>query len=197
MNYTNFHIEKGKIKIMLSAPHCVDHYRNGRIKKKEINTDTLIKKIKEKIDVNIIYKTESIHEDANYDKKSIYREELEKYINKNNIKLLLDIHGMDFDREEDICIGTAYGKNIHGRKDIIENIVNIFRDFGYKNITIDKPFSANNPNCVSTYISSNCKIPALQIEINNKYRYDKSEWYNLDKLVDCFIKIIKNSYLTN
>jgi hypothetical protein len=190
MNYNNFCIEKGNKKIMLSAPHCVDHYRNGKIKKREINTDTLIKKIKEKSDINIIYKTESLNEDANYDDISEYRNKAKEFVNQNNICLFLDIHGMDYDRKQDICIGTAYGKNVHNRKDIIYNMIKIFNKYGYKNVTIDMPFSASNDNCVSTYISNNCNIPSFQIEINNKYRFEESDFFDMDKLVEAFVELI-------
>ncbi len=184
-------IKKGNICVMLSAPHCVNHLRAGKVKPKEINTDELIKKIKEKIDISIIYKTESENEDANWDKDSIYKQKAEIFVRENGVKLLLDIHGMDLSRKEDICIGTAHGRNIKGREDILKLLENTFKINGYKNTTIDEPFSASNPNCVSTYISRNCNIPAFQIEINNKYRYPLSKEYNLEKLVDTFVNIIK------
>lgn len=70
MEYNSFGIELGKIRVMMSAPHCVDHLRNKKIKKGEVNTDTLIKRIKEKIDISIIYKTTPLSDDPNYDEKS-------------------------------------------------------------------------------------------------------------------------------
>ncbi len=184
-------IKKGTIGVMLSAPHAVDHFREGKIKLHEINTDTLIKRINEKIDVSIIYKTESLNEDANWDKDSNYKKLAEKFVKENNIKLFLDIHGMSYDREEDICIGTAFGKNVNGKEDMLNLIVSSFKKAGYSNTTIDVPFSASNENCVSTYIASKCKIPAFQVEINNKYRYPKSEKYDLDKLENTFVNIIQ------
>ena len=191
MKYNNFCIELGKIKVMMSAPHCVDHLRNKKIKKGEVNTDTLIKRIKEKIDISIIYKTTPLSDDPNYDEKSEYKEELAKVIKEQKIIMLLDIHGMDYRRKEDICIGTAHGKNLNNRSDILEYAVKVFKDAGYSNVTIDEPFSADNINCVSTYISKNCSIASLQIEINNKYRYEKSIEFDLEKLSNCFVELIK------
>lgn len=183
-------IEEGKLKIMFSAPHCVNHFRNGKIKAREINTDTLVKEIHTFKDVSIIYKTESSQEDANWDEKCEYKTKCKEYIINNDIKVFLDIHGMNYTREEEICIGTAYGNNIFGRTDIQKILVDTFKEYGYKNVTIDEPFNAKNPNCMSAYISKECNIPTFQIEINNKYRYDLCEEYNLDNLVQCFSKII-------
>ena len=181
---------KGSQKIMLSAPHCVDHYRNGKIKIKEINTDEIVKELNKRIDIPGIYKLESNGEDANWDLDSPYKEACKEYIINNEIKFLIDIHGMDNRRREDICIGTAKGKNIKNYK-IVEEVKEIFEEFGYKNVTIDRPFSANNIRCVSRYINKECNIDTLQIEINNKYKFPKSEEYDLEKLIDCFDNIIK------
>ena len=43
---------------------------------------------------------------------------------------------------------------------------------------VDEPFAARNENCVSTYIAKKCKIPAIQIEINLKYRSSKYKEYS-------------------
>lgn len=184
-------LEKGNIAILFSAPHCIDHLREGKIKAHEINTDTLIKKIKEKVNVSIIYKTESLNEDANWDEKSNYKSKVENFIIENNIKLFIDIHGMSYNREEDICIGTAFGSNLNGRNDILDTMIEKFKEAGYANTTVDVPFSASNKNCMSTFVAAKCKIPSFQIEINNKYRYPKSKEYNIESLVNTFVGIIQ------
>ncbi len=183
----NYIIQKGNINILLSAPHCVNHLREGRIKSREINTDTLLKEIYKVKKVNIIYKTESLNEDANYDEKSVYKEACEKFVKENNIKFFIDIHGMSYKRKEDICIGTGRGRNIYNKTDIVDNIENKFKDFGYEYVTIDNPFSAVNRNCVSSYISRKCGIPAVQIEINTRYRIEEKE---IERLVHCMCEII-------
>lgn len=183
-------IEEGNLKIMFSAPHSADHLRKGKIKPKEINTDTLVKELYTLKDVNIIYKTESLTEDANWDKECIYKTKCKEVVQNKNINIFLDIHGMDYKREEDICIGTANGRNILGRIDLQSILVDTFQEYGYRKVTIDKPFNAKNSNCMSSYISRECNIPAFQIEINNKYRYEPCEECNLKKLIECFSKII-------
>lgn len=185
-------LEKGDLAVLFSAPHCVDHLRDGKIKAHEINTDILIKKIKEKIDVSIIYKTESLNEDANLDENSNYKTKVLNFIKENHVKIFIDIHGMNYNREEDICIGTAFGKNLNGREDILNIMITKFKEAGYINTTVDVPFSASNKNCMSTFVAQRCKIPSFQIEINNKYRYPKSKEYDLEKLVSCFCDIIYN-----
>lgn len=182
---------KGSQKIMFSAPHSVDHFRNGRIKLREINTDTIVKELNARKDVPCIYKTYSGNEDANWDIDSPYKKICKEYVTQNNIRFFIDIHGMDHLREEDICIGTANGKNLENYEVTITTLKEIFLKYGYKRVTIDKPFSADNLRCVSRYISKECGIDALQIEINNKYRFPKSNEYDLENLICCFEEIIQ------
>ena len=181
---------EGNANIMFSAPHCVDHFREGKKKVKETNTGTIVKELNKIKNVPAIYKTKSEFEDANWDKESKYKEECKEYILKNNVKYFIDIHGMNYEREEDICIGTAYGRNILNREDILAIIVEQFKEYGYKNVSIDIPFNALNKNCVSSYVSRECKIPAFQIEINNKYRFPLCKEYNLENIIKCFESII-------
>ena len=58
-------------------------------------------------------------------------------------------------REQDICVGINGGENIKNQYDILDKMILIFNKYGFKNISVDEPFSAANENCVSTYISKN------------------------------------------
>lgn len=183
-------VKEGKLKIVFSAPHSVEHFRKGEMKPKEINTDTIVKELYDLKDVSVIYKTDSTDEDANWDKDCEYKRKCRDLILTNDAKIFLDIHGMDYKREQDICIGTAYGRNILNRLDLQNIIVDTFKEYGYKNVTIDKPFNAKRASCMSSYVYRECNIPAFQIEINNRFRYDGCEEYNLDNLIQCLCKIV-------
>ena len=186
----NEELLKGSKKIMFSAPHSAPHFRNGKVKVREINTDFIVKELNKRKDVPVIYKIKSENEDANWDKKSTYKQICKDYVLQNDIHFFIDIHGMDYNRKEDICIGTANGKNLKDYDEIITKLKSVFNEFGYTNIGIDRPFSADNIRCVSTYISQECSIDAVQIEINNKYRFSECDEYDLENLIKCFEKIV-------
>lgn len=160
----------GKNNIILSAPHCVLHTREKCVRPRETKTGVLVKTLSKKCDINGIYKIKNEDNDANWDKVCEYKRELVKIVRKDKIKALIDLHGMAAWRNEDICIGTNFGKNICGHEDILQEMIKIFNRFGFKNVSIDIPFSAQYPYCVSTYVAKKCQIPTFQIEINLKYR---------------------------
>ena len=191
-NNGNIKIIKGNKNIIISAPHSTMHKREGLILASETRTGHLVRKIAETTDIYGIYKIKAELNDANWDKDSEYKQAITNIVKNNNIKILLDIHGMAAYREPDICIGINAGKNIKNRYDILEKMVSIFKKHGFEKISVDEPFSAANENCVSTYIAKKCKIIAFQIEINRKYRSSQyQEFIKYSDLENALMNIIE------
>lgn len=184
----DFEIKLGENKIILSAPHAVKQIRNGKIKASEPKTKEIVLEVAKMTNSFCIYKTKCLDDDANYDTYSYYREKCSNLVKENNIKALLDIHGMSSKRMEDICIGTFYGKNIDSREDILNEVIKIFKSNGFYNVSIDEPFSANKKVCVSSDIHEKCKIITLQIEVNYRFRNTKE---NLSKIIKALSEIVK------
>ena len=187
-----FRIINGKNKILISAPHSTTHKRGNSIRNAETRTGQLARDVAKKANVYGIYKIKPELNDANWDKKSKYKDEVVNLVKKNNLTALLDIHGMAAYRKQDICIGINGGKNIKNKKDILKKMIAIFNNNGFKNISIDNPFGATNNACVSTHTVKMCNIIAFQIEINQKYRSAVfKEFSKFKKLEKSLVEICK------
>lgn len=191
INEEDFNIVIRKNKVILSAPHAIKQVRKGKGKKSETKTKYIVEKVSRKTNSCCIYKTKCLNDDANYDEQSYYKEKCAKIIKKKGIKFLLDIHGMSAEREEDICIGVAHGKNIDNNEEMLSNIVEIFNKNGFMNVSVDEPFSSSNENCVSSYIHDKCDIITFQIEINYRYLSIIYNEYNLNKVVNTLTAIVE------
>lgn len=171
MKENSFEVINGKEKIILSAPHSVKHIREKSVRPRETKTGTIVRVLSKKYNTYGIYKiSKNCNNDANWDKKCEYKEYIKSKVKKEKIKALIDFHGMAAHREQDICIGINEGENIYGNYDIVNYMIDIFHKYGFKNVTVDKPFNARYEYCVSNFIAKECKIPTFQIEINLKYR---------------------------
>ena len=194
-SYNNKLIEKGKklgksyetisgeIPIIVSAPHCVKHIRNGKIKSAEGETGAIVQYLAEKSKCYAIYKTYNNGDDANYDiKDNPYKEEIEKLIKQNDIKLLLDLHGANYEHDFDIDIGTGKGENLIGKMFLVEELKNCFMKNGIENVVVDGEFKAISEHTISRSISQKLLVPCIQVEISGKYRHIQNI-EGIDKLI--------------
>ena len=181
----------GKGNIMISTPHSVEQTRDGQIKFGEYETGVLAMLLHDKLNCPVICKTFNNNDDANFDEKSNYKDELEKYIKSNNIKYLIDLHQLSPKRIEMVDIGTGKGNNLHGDMKLLSTVNNCFAYAGINPVCIDKPFAAALPITISSYIASTCKIPCVQIEINSKLLCSGYEEYKFFDILEVLENIVK------
>lgn len=166
-----FRIVSGIGNTIISAPHSVRQKREGLVKLADAHTGKIAIQLMLTTGSHLILKTSNKDDDANYDINCKYKKDLLDYIANNNIKYLIDLHGMknSYDIDIDICVNDY--KNVHQDKELVKDIQNIFLNT-YKIVTVDKLFSANSTGVVSKYISENSGIKALQFELSKSTRED-------------------------
>lgn len=192
-NFSTFKILKNKSKIMISAPHSVKHIRQWEILSQDLLTWWLALYLWKRLNIPVIYSTSYKVWDPNFDenKKSEYKQALVKYIKENDIKVLFDLHGCWSFRDFSIELGTwwEWNPNLLWCLDILntvekslnESLKSYIQHIG-KPITKNTIFSADRETTVSAFISRECKIPTIQMEINKELR-------NMDNLKDLSLLI--------
>lgn len=189
IEYQNFTIVPGTSCIMLSAPHTYTHKRKGKLKPRDMGTLTITKMLKSLTNAHIMYTNKKINYDPNYDKNNLYQNSLSKYIKKNNIKYLIDIHGSKKSKNFDLEIGTNNFKNINNDKELLLEIKNIMHKHDMKYIRVDKIYKSSN-NTICNQINTKNKIITLQFEISKKYRQIKNTSQNYKKIINTLIDVI-------
>lgn len=188
----SFNVVKGKIPIVVSAPHTVKQLREGKIKAAENQTGAIASILGEETGCFIIYKTYNNQDDANYDiENNEYKEEIKHIVKENNIKLLLNIHGARDEHNFDIDLGTSYGENINDNIEIIEELKECFKRNEIENVTENKTFKADTIRTISKYINEETKIPCIQVEIAWKYR-DLDNLENIERVIKALKEFILN-----
>ncbi|MFH1512952.1 MAG: hypothetical protein ABIG45_06325 [Bacillota bacterium] len=175
----SYEILSGTGTVMFSAPHAVLQTRNGTNKAAERYTGILCKLLNEDYKHPVIYKTRYLHDDANHDIVSDYRDALCRYVKRNDIRYVIDLHQLNPKREIDVCIGTGFGRNLSGHQELVDMIRSALAPLGIKHITIDNPFPAEDPNSVCATVANCCDIPAIQLEINSRLLTQGSDGYCL------------------
>ncbi len=172
--------------IILTAPHSVSQLREGKIKAGEFRTGPIVKILGQMSQCHIAFKTKNLGDDANYNPKCNFKDDLINYVKDKGIKLVLDFHISRPEREFSIDIGTGRGANIDNREDIL-HCIKEHLETKYENIKTDEVFSAKYPHTVSATVSRETGIPAFQIEIN----WNLIDDYNkTDEFIKTMLEII-------
>lgn len=182
-NNHSFIIKSGRGCVMISAPHSVEQTRLGKIKFAEPQTGILAEMLHNVPGCHIIRKAQNRGDDANFDSVSDYKLALEKHVQYNNIKFLIDLHQLSSRRNVMINFGTGHGKNI-SNKALLDICTSAFSEIDSGIIHIDTPFAASYIHTVSSTIHRRCNIPCLQIEINSRLLCDKYSEYSLNAVYD-------------
>jgi len=159
----------GKIPVLVSAPHAVRHVRKKQIKSSDEFTGSLAYLLHEITDCHALAVTKLYGGDPNYDDPCIYKDEIERITGEHPVKIVLDIHGAGRERPFDIDLGTMNGRSLAGNPEIITWVRDRFREEGFPQVTNDF-FSADKQYTVTRFVAEKLHIPALQLEINRKYR---------------------------
>ena len=201
-NLSTFKILKNKSKIMISAPHSVKHIRQWEILAQDSLTWWLALYLWKRLNLSVIYSTSYKVWDPNFDenKKSEYKQALAKYIKENEIRFLIDLHGCRYFRDFSIELGTwwEWNPNLLWRLDIL-NVVERSLNYSLKSyiqhtgkeITQNTIFPASRDTTVSAFISRECKIPTIQIEINKELR-DMDNLKNISLLINSLENTLSN-----
>lgn len=171
----------GKNNILLSAPHGVSQVRLGKLKHSEMGSLTTALFLKKNTDCFLIAKTKNNCDDANFDEKSKYKENIINLIKQHNIRYMIDIHGLASKREFDINLGTHLGKNIISNVDILDDLQQKLVDNDFI-VSIDQPFMGGS-HTLSGSINNQFNIWTLQIEINCSITNKKENFGRYKKLL--------------
>ena len=201
-NFSTFKILNNKSKIMISAPHSVKHIREWELLAQDLLTWWLTLYLWKRHNIPIIYSTSYKVWDTNFDENymSEYKHKLSKFIKENDIKLLIDLHGCRTFRDFCIELGTwwEWDPNLLWYSDIL-NIIEQSLNESLKSyiqhskqyITKNSIFSASRNTTVSSFISSDCKIPTIQLEINKDFR-DFDNLKNISILTNALEIMLEN-----
>lgn len=192
----DYKYKSGTIPVLISAPHSVKQYRNNKYKKADVYTGALAKTLHEATGAHVIYKTK-VKGDENYTtNETVYRKKIKSIVKNNDIKVIIDLHGMNSYRNSDIDIGTGNSSNINllGQKYILSLIKSSSIKSKY---SVNKYFTGGGANTISTYCSKNLGVPTVQFEINGKYRSADSKkfTYAVNTLTKAINNLSKKAYI--
>lgn len=182
-----FEIKTGTIPILISAPHAVNHFRDGQVKSADVYTGGIGCYLYQVTNCHLMYLAKFSEADPNFDfpESNVYQQALKKYVDTHKIKVVLDLHGARKEREFAIEMGTApegdgamyqEDPSLKGHAYITDAIRHIFEnqfekfEIEKEEIWKNKIFDAGSQNTITKFIYMNTEAVCVQLEINRIYR---------------------------
>lgn len=181
----------GKNNILLSAPHGVSQVRLGKYKFSEIGSLTTALHLQRSTNSYLIAKTKNNNDDANFDEVSLYKSRIEELIYSNNIKYVIDFHGLAAKRDCDVNLGIHLGKNIKVNERAFDNLYNALTLNGFKTI-VDMPFMAGNRTISGSVANNHPEVWTIQIEINCAITNKKENFKKYKLLINVLTNWLKS-----
>jgi hypothetical protein len=162
---------KGRIPILVSAPHGAKHYRTteSRWKEEDAYTAAIAIKLGELTGAHVMFVKNRTSEDPNNDIHTRYKDFLTKVVQKNHIKFVLDLHGASRRQPFKVDVGTL--SNDGGKCSCPTFRGAIARAFqGYEPELFNQKFRARGPGTITCYARKSLGIESAQVEINARCR---------------------------
>lgn len=175
-----FDLVEGSIPVMVSAPHAVTHWRDGRTKPSDDYTGSIALALAELTGAHAIVATRFSHADPNWDpfEASAYKQALAAYIREHDVRVLLDIHGMVAASPNLVAIGTADGETCRAWPEVellafqtlFEGLADASERYG-KSVALNPPcHGARGRNTVARALARECGIATMQVELATQVR---------------------------
>ena len=157
---------KGEVPVLITAPHTMQQVRkDGSIKQGETFTKAIALYLNEKCKISCLIKIKDTGEDSNRDNHDEFKTDLINFVKDNKVKLVIDLHGADHNRDFDVEFGTM--NNLTADFSTIKELEEAFKHNGIVNIEHNNPFKGG---AITQYLY-NCKdVEVIQLEINGRLR---------------------------
>ncbi|MBI4148325.1 hypothetical protein HY490_03480 [Candidatus Woesearchaeota archaeon] len=189
---SDFRVIAGKRNVLLSAPHATRHVREGAAKDADFCTGAIARAVAELTGATVIFTTHKSANDPNFvdavDGRLIpYKQALADLSRAGGLTAVLDVHGASETQPFDVDFGTLNGKSVLGNPLLIHLLSASFKAEGFGELT-SNVFAAEQQASVTKFASQQLGIPAVQLEINRKFRCQTKE--DTLRLVRAMVRVI-------
>jgi hypothetical protein len=152
-------VDRGS-RVLLVAPHSVNHYRGNRDKLADRYTGGLVEVLGELAGVSVLTATRKSAPWASWGTRA---DEFKKALDRiaPRTGLALDFHGMSDEHGIDFCLGLGPASGPAER----EAADRIAEDLTLLRVTSGDPFPATAEYTVTSYMQTVLRVPCLQIEL--------------------------------
>lgn len=183
-----YDIKTGETPVIITSAHGIGQKKRKGWKFAEHFTRGIAKYVSKKTDCYYLVKNRDTGIDPNKDNHDEFKSILLSLIEKNHIKMAIDIHGAKQDWDFDVEIGTLDGQTIDAKT--VNKLIACLNKNGIKKIAMNDPFKGGD---ITRSVHEQAGIPCLQLEINRNFR-NLRKINNLKKLCKALTEFVRENY---
>jgi hypothetical protein len=165
-----YRFKKGKIPILISAPHGARHLRNGTWKGEDEYTASIALKLADLTGAHALYVKNATREDPNFDIRCRYKEEIKKITESYGIRFIADLHGANLKRNFKVSVGIISNDSERcSCPTFKDHIREAFSSFQKDVFNLDG-LRASSSGTITYFAKNILELEAAQFEINARYR---------------------------
>lgn len=174
-----FVVTEGAVPVVVSAPHAVSQWREGRVKPSDDFTGAIALAVAEIAGCSAIVASRYDACDPNWDpfERCAYKQALAHAVRSFGAVAVLDIHGVPSAAPDAIEVGSADGQTVAAlpgadefARDFLREQLAEHLDRQRKTISLNVRHAARGRNTVTNTIARACGVVALQLEIATPFR---------------------------
>jgi len=180
----SFTYQPGDLPILISAPHATAHQRRQRLKGEEEFTGALAQFLAETTGIHALFSHYRSLGDPNWDRDSPYKQRLREIVQDNNIRFVLDLHGMSNKYKIGLALGTMNGRSCPDHESLIlqtvekqlqptsQTAAKKFSTLRWDHFVLNHSrFTGGLANyTITRFASQQLGVPAVQIELCSSAR---------------------------
>ena len=188
------HYIRGRIPVLVTAPHATAHVRMGKLKRQEFYTGALAVLLHSVTGCHALYAGRLSSLDPNYTDESPFKTKLSEIAGRCGLEFLIDIHGTGSERAGDVFPGVGTnGECLSGRPGSLGELGQAARSNGISLGSADV-FPASKQRTVTRFSATTLGVPSMQLEINRNLRRPESAPADFVKLVNFLRDFIGRLY---
>ena len=178
------HHIKGRVPVIVTAPHATAHVRMGRLKRQEFYTGALAVMLHSLTGCHALYTDRLSPIDPNYSDESPFKAMLSEIAERYGIVFLLDLHGTGTENPGDVFPGAGSDREfLKGGHRIFDELNKAAASYGIS-LGSEDVFPAQRQMTVTRFSAARLGVPSMQLEIGGGLRQPGSAPGDFTRLVN-------------
>ena len=182
---------EGTAPVLVTCPHSTAHTRMGKLKRHEFYTAALGAVLHLILGCHCLYANREQETDPNYYDDCGFKTTLGKILSEIRIDLVVDIHGTGNERPEDLFPGVGKGREfLLSAPDVLDKFYLAAEEHGIV-AGGGGIFPAARQMTVAKFAANRFSVPAIQIEISDRFRMPWRREEEFRRLIGFFLGFIE------